>query len=53
MGLSFTILYLPFVMVLVLDTKLLLIELINNKDDSSGFHGGEYEDGCLLGCCAV
>jgi hypothetical protein len=18
----------------------------------SGFHGGEYEDGCLLGCCA-
>jgi hypothetical protein len=19
----------------------------------SGFHGGEYEDGCLLGCCAV
>jgi hypothetical protein len=19
----------------------------------SGSHGGEYEDGCLLGCCAV
>jgi hypothetical protein len=19
----------------------------------SGFHGGEYEDDCLLGCCAV
>jgi hypothetical protein len=21
--------------------------------DISGFYGGEYEDGCLLGCCAV
>jgi hypothetical protein len=22
-------------------------------DDISGSHGGEYEDDCLLGCCAV
>jgi hypothetical protein len=21
--------------------------------EMSGSHGGEYEDGCLLGCCAV
>jgi hypothetical protein len=24
-----------------------------NLFDISGFHGGENEDGCLLGCCAV
>jgi hypothetical protein len=23
------------------------------KDKISGSRGGEYEDGCLLGCCAV
>jgi hypothetical protein len=22
-------------------------------DEISGSHGGEYEDGCLLSCCAV
>jgi hypothetical protein len=24
-----------------------------NEGKISGFHGDEYEDGCLLGCCAV
>jgi hypothetical protein len=23
------------------------------RSEISGCHGGEYEDGCLLGCCAV
>jgi hypothetical protein len=40
---------LAFVVVFVLVTKLLLTELINNVDDISGFHGGEYEVCCLLG----
>jgi hypothetical protein len=25
----------------------------NKPSEISGFHGGEYEDGCLLGCCAL
>jgi hypothetical protein len=25
----------------------------NKKIQISGSHGGEYEDGCLLGCCAL
>jgi hypothetical protein len=24
-----------------------------SKKNISGSHGGEYEDGCLLGCCAL
>jgi hypothetical protein len=32
-----------------------MTELQNKSVESeiSGSHGGEYEDGCLLGCCAV
>jgi hypothetical protein len=32
-----------------------LSESANEIESSeiSGFHGGEYEDDCLLGCCAV
>jgi hypothetical protein len=25
----------------------------SNEREMLGPHGGEYEDGCLLGCCAV
>jgi hypothetical protein len=24
-----------------------------NRCEISGSHGGEYEDGCLVGCCAM
>jgi hypothetical protein len=32
-----------------------LISTVDNKIvvEISGSHGGEYEDDCLLGCCAV
>jgi hypothetical protein len=38
----------------------ILLDAFNNETQGteyeceiSGSHGGEYEDGCLLGCCAV
>jgi hypothetical protein len=32
-----------------------IVRAINQGLDceTSGSHGGEYEDGCLLGCCVV
>jgi hypothetical protein len=32
-----------------------IIDSMDNifTEEISGPHGGEYEDGCLLGCCAV
>jgi hypothetical protein len=29
------------------------VERTNRSSEISGSHGGEHEDGCLLGCCAV
>jgi hypothetical protein len=32
---------------------MLLLLKFKGKSEISGSHGGEYEDGWLLGCCAV
>jgi hypothetical protein len=34
-------------------TYIQTVMMNNNKDRILGSHGGEYEDGCLLGCSAV
>jgi hypothetical protein len=34
-------------------TEFWWVNLLGIVGETSGSHGGEYEDDCLLGCCSV